>query len=159
MFILWKNHPLDKTKNGTKEHVARSLAEVACGFGQAELCPRSNYGTAEWAAERAALAAHAAVNPTDVNPTVAGVQWGVQDKSLSPFSRVMVLKRSGSTIEYFDAPPADAPLTIIQRFSDLTNTTADEAGFAAITAAKQQAEANKETERVGTFQKIFAGKA
>ena len=157
--IKWLHHPTKPELNGTTEHVARELATIACGYGQAELCPRPGYGSPEWLADRAALSAAAHANPTDVNPTVAGVEWGVQDKSLSVFSKVLVLKRSGSTIEYFDAPPADAPLTVIQRFRDLTLTDRDEAGAAAITVAKKQAEANKETERVGVCQKIFASRA
>ncbi len=68
MYILWKKHPYKPELNGTKEHVARSLGEVAVGYGQAELCPRPNYGTPEWAAERAA-------DEKGIAPAV--VAWGI----------------------------------------------------------------------------------
>lgn len=141
------------------EHLPPSVAQALIAAGFAEACPRPNYGTAEYLAEHAEISASARPNPTDVNPTVAGVEWGVRDKDLSPFSKVLVLKRTGATVTYYDAPPADAPLTIVQRFRDLTNTNVDELNANAITAAKKQADANKETERVGVCQKIFASRA
>jgi hypothetical protein len=42
MKILWKNHPYNSAKNGTTEHVARELAVVAVGYGQAELIRFAN---------------------------------------------------------------------------------------------------------------------
>lgn len=54
--VKWLSHPVDPSKNGTTEHVAHELAVIACGYGQAELCPRPNYGTPEYLAERAETA-------------------------------------------------------------------------------------------------------
>ena len=44
MKILWKSHPTNPAKNGTTEHVARELAVVAVGYGQAELIRFANAG-------------------------------------------------------------------------------------------------------------------
>jgi hypothetical protein len=43
MRILWKSHPYKPELNGTIEHVARELATVAVGYGQAEYAPYKNY--------------------------------------------------------------------------------------------------------------------
>jgi hypothetical protein len=42
MKILWKSHPTKPELNGITEHVARELAVVACGYGQAELIRFAN---------------------------------------------------------------------------------------------------------------------
>jgi hypothetical protein len=69
MFILWTNHPYDKNLNGTKEHVARSVAESAFQFKQAVLAEKPRYGTPEWLAERAAMSAAVATPPTPATVT------------------------------------------------------------------------------------------
>ncbi len=42
MKIKWLQHPNNPAKNGTTEHVARELAVVAVGYGQAELIRFAN---------------------------------------------------------------------------------------------------------------------
>ena len=44
MKIRWTSHPSKPELNGTEQHVAREFAIVACGYGQAEYCPKIRCG-------------------------------------------------------------------------------------------------------------------
>ena len=44
MKIRWTSHPSKPELNGTEQHVAREFAIVACGYGQAEYCPKTRCG-------------------------------------------------------------------------------------------------------------------
>ncbi len=59
-------------------------------------------------------------------PKPLAVEWGVQDANLSQYSRVTVIKRFGSETTFFAAPPADCPPSIVARFKELTDGTAQE---------------------------------
>src|ERR1700729_3935264 len=63
--IKWLDHPTDKTKNGTVEHVAREFATVACGYGQAEHVRDPRRGTNEYLEFRATEEANRKPNPLD----------------------------------------------------------------------------------------------
>jgi len=140
------------------EHLPPSVAQALIAAGFAEACPVPRRGTNEYLQMRKEQTAHLTPNPADVNTTVQGEEWGVQDKGTSMFSQVMVVKRVGAETFYYDAPPVDAPLTIVQRFRDLTLTTADEASAIAVAAAKKQAEENKEADNKGVWASIFPKK-
>jgi hypothetical protein len=76
MYILWTNHPYDKSKNGTKQDVPRSVWESAKTYGQAELVtePRPRYGSTEWMEARQAAS-------RELNPqprTDPRVEWGIK---------------------------------------------------------------------------------
>jgi len=122
MFILWKNHPTDNTKNGKKEHVARELGTVAVGYGQAERCPRPAYGTSEWLEERRMVDANRPAMAGDAVVGVQGIEWGCQDRGLYPQSRVLVIKKVGAETVFYDGPPADCPESIRRRYQELVGT-------------------------------------
>jgi len=80
MYILWTSHPTNPKLNGTKEHVPRSVAEVAIYNHTATLAPRPNYGTKEWTEERQALDAQRGHPAGDVVPPTLTPGWGVSRK-------------------------------------------------------------------------------
>jgi hypothetical protein len=149
MKILWKHHPLKPELNGTTEHVSRAFADVAVGYGQAEVCPKPNYGTPEWLQERWEQSARAVPQPGETNVCVEGVQWGVQPAIAGyKWSKVMVIKKVLSEVFYFALPPSDCPLPIVQQYWDLVGRVEDpetirirEAQL--YNAAQAQAEADK----------------
>jgi hypothetical protein len=108
MRITWKNHPHDSTKNSTTEHVSRELAAVAVGYGQAVYAPYKNY--VDRLNDESKFRATA--------PPV--VEWNVLDAE-GPASIVRVIKREGSNLIYFDAPPRDAPKAIVVKFNELAH--------------------------------------
>jgi hypothetical protein len=96
MHILWTNHPLHPDKNGTKEHVPQSVAEVAIAYEQATRLARPNYGTPEWAAERQAADAARKPQPGDVPaPFFDGTRWGIQEH---PLAGTVLVRECGSEI-------------------------------------------------------------
>src|SRR5208282_1329146 len=92
MYILWTNNPTNPKLNGTKQHVPRSVAEVAIFNQQATLAPRPNYG---------------------------GKEWGVLERHLSRFGVPVCVKKQGAETIYYSAPPDDAPAQIKSRFDAL----------------------------------------
>jgi hypothetical protein len=157
MKILWKNHPYDKSKNGTADHVTRTFAEVAVGYGQADYAPKPNYGTPEWLQERWEQSARAVPTPGEVNVCVDGVQWGVQPAIAGyAWSKVMVVKKVGSETFFYATPPPDAPLPIVQQYWDLVGRVEDPETIRVREcqlAAAQQAQdiADKQAERAVRF--------
>jgi len=120
MYILWTNNPTNPKLNGTKQHVPRSVAEVAIFNQQATLAPRPNYGTKEWAEERKALSAQAqGPFSGDTVTGVTGTEWGVLERHLSRFGVPVCVKKQGAETIYYSAPPDDAPAQIKSRFDAL----------------------------------------
>jgi hypothetical protein len=141
---------------GKRIHVPRSVAEIAIYRGEAKPCPRPNYGTPEWIAERQQAAANAVPHTGDVDANSKGVEWGIQDRAQSPLSIVTIIKRSGCETTFFKEPPADCPPSIVAQWQAMTQTEdASGSARAATEAAKQKQYAQKEDERVGMFAQIF----
>ncbi len=117
MHILWTNHPYDKSKNGTKEHVASAFGEVAVGYAQAERVPPTRYGTTEWLEERKAQSA-AVTNPDAHDtavPFVNGVRWEV---GTSPYGTPVIVRLSGfekGQSEY-NVIPAECPANVRKQY-------------------------------------------
>jgi len=102
--IKWLQHPSKPELNGTFQHVARELAVVAAGYGQAEICPRPNYGTPEFAEERRqadALRGNTLHTGDTVVPNIEGTRWSIQNHALAG---VVILRESGSEQTRFKDP-------------------------------------------------------
>jgi hypothetical protein len=100
--ILWTNHPTNPSLNGTKAHVALSVAEVAVAYEQATLLPRPNYGTQAWKDERAAADANRKPHAGETYvPFVAGVKFGIQDHALLGH---VIVRESGSEVARINDP-------------------------------------------------------
>jgi hypothetical protein len=156
-YIIWKNHPYRPELNGTKADVARSLAEVAIGYGQAELCRRPAYGTAEWVQERQAAAAKAVPDSGDVDPNSKGTEWGLKDRADSPFSQVTIIKRTGSTTTYYSTPPVDCPPSIVARWAELTQVENPELVSERLHQLKNRQITQQSEEKKGVLATIFGG--
>lgn len=112
-------YPIESQRN-KKIHVPRSVAEVSIYRGEATLAPKPAYGSKEWVEERQALDANRPAQPGDTVVGKAGIEWGVQDKGLYSWSKVLVIKRlSSGEIFYLDGPPADCPESIKRRYYEL----------------------------------------
>jgi hypothetical protein len=113
MHILWTNHPYDKSKNGTKEHVASAFGEVAVGYAQAEVIQPARRGTPQWLEEMKARSA--AVTSPDAHdtavPFVKGVRWEI---GKSFYGRPVLLRRSGLETgqSEFNVIPAECPADV-----------------------------------------------
>jgi hypothetical protein len=144
------------SERGKKIHVPRSVAEIAIYRGEAKLCPRPAYGTAEWVAERQAAAAQAVPVSGDVDANAKGVTWGLRDRDQSPLSVVTIIKRSGCTTTFYSAPPSDCPPSIVEQWQAMTQTEGSSAAArGAVEVAKQKQFAQKEDERLGVLAQIF----
>lgn len=132
-------------------HVPQSVGENLIFRKLAQRCPRPNYGTPEWIAERQAADAQRVPMSADADPNVKGVEWGVKDKDLSPFSKVLVVKRVGSATTFYDALPADCPPSIRARFESLTATVS---GCNLEKARREQYEQH-EKEKLGYFGTLY----
>lgn len=97
-------------------HVPQSVGENLIFRKVAQRCPRPNYGTPEWTAERQAADAQRGRCLGDVNPGVVGVEWGVQIMNGEP---VIVKRRGAETFFFEHQPPTDCPADIVARFNTL----------------------------------------
>jgi hypothetical protein len=157
------NHPSDKTKNGTVEHVAREFATVCIGYGQAEPVRDPRRGTNEYLEMRKAEEANRKPGPHDV--CVANVwppTWEVI--ALPRTNRPCIVYRAGSEVTRFeslvfytsqrdekgnidplrsgiphDLIPPSCPRHIIQQFKELESANSPEA----ITAANERSARTK----------------
>jgi hypothetical protein len=116
--IKWVNHPYKPELNGTIEHVARELATVAVGYGQAEDCPAPNYQTR--------LAENELERQRNLQPDpnfVQGVSWTVKEHTLAAAGqgRAFIERRCGNEVLYGESPDAfkDCPKNIRVRFLEL----------------------------------------
>jgi len=146
MRIRWTSHPSDPSKNGTLEHVAREFAIVACGYKQAEPAPYKNYH------ERLSETASVGTDPSNVNPTVSGTEWGVIAAAESQFRQDTIIRRRGAEVLYYSGPTSEMPKSIIAKWEQLVNSpNQDAVNVAAVERAKAaQADYN---ERAKTFKK------
>lgn len=117
-YVLWTNHPYNKNLNGTKEHVAVSVAESAFQFKQAVPAPRPRYGTPEWLAERAEASKSAVPDKHDTVVTpVVGTEWFLMT---TPEERQLLVRKSGFETTFFptvqQALAAGCPKNIADRF-------------------------------------------
>jgi hypothetical protein len=160
MQILWKNHPSDKTKNGTTEHVAREFAIVALGYQQAEAVPFPRRGAPGWLEAMAEREKDRKPGPHDV--CVANVwppTWEVI--SLPRTNKPCIVYRAGSEVTRFeslywyepvaadadgnwrdpikhDLIPPSCPDSIVRHFKELEASTSPEAIAAANERAAQE---------------------
>ena len=75
------------------------------------------------------------VSPNFTKP--GEVQWSVKDKDESGFRTVVIIKVSGSEKTYYSAPPTDAPKSVVDRFTSLTNAIPGPSAAAQLDAAKR----------------------
>jgi hypothetical protein len=157
--IKWLNHPSDKTKNGTIEHVAREFATVTIGYGHAEPVRDPIRGTNEYLDMRKAEEANRKPGPHDV--CVANVwppTW--ECITLPRTNKPCIVYRAGSEVTRFeslywyepvasdsngnhndpikhDLIPPTCPRTIIEHFKELEIANSPEAIAAANERAAQ----------------------
>lgn len=158
MYIKWIACPFDSTKNNTKEHVPRSVAEVAVAYKQAVIEPRPNYGTSEWIAERQAADSGRSPNFGDAASTVQGVEWGIRKKDEgSPWSKNVIVKRSGAEKTFFTSPPPDCPPSIAAQLRQLNGTVELDPDSVRERVVQEQYrhETQKEKDKVGVLGMIF----
>jgi hypothetical protein len=101
-------------KAGQVDHVNNSVGATLIAAGFAEAMPYTDF--------RQRLAAETP-QAFAIAPPV--VEWGVQERHLSRFGLVVVVKKVGSETTYYSAPPDDAPASIKQRFAELNQTPVD----------------------------------
>lgn len=143
-------------ERGKRIHVPRSVAEVAIYRGEARLCPRPAWGSAEWRAERAAAAAQAVAVSGDVDPNTKGISWGVRDRAQSAQSVVTVIKRTGCETTFYSTPPTDCPPSIVAQWRALTEVgDSSAAARGAIEAAKRAQFTQTASEKLGVLAAIF----
>jgi hypothetical protein len=139
MKITYTQFVPDPALRGTTTNLPAHIAQVLIASGQASAFPMPVRGSKEWLKARLEQSASAnAPDVHDVSPTVAGVEWGVKEKSLSPWSEVQVIKKVGAEVFYFAHPPADCPRSIVARFKELTSDKRDVTAAEALDAAKRQ---------------------
>jgi hypothetical protein len=163
--IKWLNHPSDKTKNGTVEHVAREFATVACGYGQAEPVRDPRRGTNEFLAMRSEEERQRRPNPLD---TCVPNQWPPvwEVIQLPRTDKPCIIYRAGSEVTRFeslywyesvandkngnhrdpirhDLIPATCPPSIVRHFKELEAAQSPEA-IAAANERAAQAKINAE---------------
>jgi hypothetical protein len=117
MHIFWTNHPYDKSKNGTKEHVASAFGEVAIGYAQAEYVQPARRGTPQWLEEmkaRSAAVTHPDAHDTAV-PFVNGVSWSI---GKSFYGRPVIQRRTALETGQcdFNVIPAECPADIRKQY-------------------------------------------
>ena len=93
-------------KFGTEEHIENTVGRTLVAAGFAEEIAYKGFQ------ER--LAAEQALRQKTAPPPAAA-QWAVQD-SVSCGRKIMVVKTYLGVVTYFDAPPADCPLQVRQRW-------------------------------------------
>ena len=128
MKIKWLSHPNKPELNGTEQHVARELAHVAIGYGQAELCPLPKRGTNEylkWKAEQVAAAVPQATDTAILY--VSPAQWTAVQGDGSTWSCTRVIKKEGFESFSYSTPPADCPAGVAKRWRELKGATPMEA--------------------------------
>ena len=132
-------------KAGTIEHLPPHICQPLIAAGLCEHLPHKDFR--ERLAEEASPAA---------TPPV--VEWGVLDKGLSRFSIVRVVKRVGAETYYYDAPPDDAPASIKQKFSALTQPqpSPESVHEARVQERYRQIEREKK-ERASVMSTLFGG--
>lgn len=160
MKILWKSHPTKPEMNGQTEHVARELATVAIGYGQAEACPLPRYGTDEYLQMKAEQAAQVkGPAPGDVVPpgTPSGTaEWGVKDKGPSSLSTVQVWKRvSSGEVTWYAAPPDDCPESVRRRFEELKGANDAAVNAGQLIEAKSKQYSREQVEKTARWGAIF----
>ncbi len=97
---------------GQVEHIANSVGETLIAAGFAEEIKYRDFR------ERLAAEASPAAPPLKV-------EWGVQERHLSRFGLVVVIKKVGAETQYLSAPPDDAPESIKKRFAELNQPPLD----------------------------------
>ena len=101
-------------KAGTIEHLEPFRAQPLIDAGFAEEIKYKNHVERLAALEKKRAAA--LPPPTD--------QWAINESRHDPNSRFIVAHTSVNGVTYYDAPPADAPVHVKQRFADLVATDA-----------------------------------
>jgi hypothetical protein len=136
MKITYTQFVADPALRGTTTNLPAHIAQVLIAQGAAKAEPMPARGSAGWLAARNEQAATATVpDAHDTVAGVAGVEWGIHVRGVV----VAVIKRVGSDTFFFDAPPVDCPLGIVQQFLDAANLS-PEANAVAIAAAKKAQE-------------------
>jgi hypothetical protein len=153
MKIKWISHPNKPELNGTEQHVARELAHVAVGYGQAELCPMPKRGTNEYLAMRAEQSRLSVPQANDVAiPYIDPPQWQAFDSDGSNFSVCRIVKKHGFESTSFKEPPADCPPNVAKRWREMKGATPQPAIDA---AAREEAREAQEAynQRAKTFRR------
>ena len=154
--IRWVNHPNPALQhlNGTIEHVAREAIAPYLVSGQAVLCPAPNYVVR--LSEESAMRTKASPGDTVVSMET---EWGVRDTTGSPWSHVVIIKKSRGETYFFESVPKDCPKVIADKFNRLVAATAsagaDRAAIDKATQEQQIRELNDRTEKYKVFSPRF----
>jgi|HubBroStandDraft_2_1064218.scaffolds.fasta_scaffold363000_1 hypothetical protein len=149
MRIKWTNHPYNPELNGTVEHVPVSVYESAITFKQGVGVARPNYGTPEWAAERA-LADKNRVPSKDDAVILMGTAWGLYQQ----LGKVAIIKTVNGESFFYEQPPAECPENVRNAFQ---NATAGDpvAAAEALDAAKRSQLETEQKEKTSMFGVLF----
>jgi hypothetical protein len=135
-------------KAGQVDHVNNAVGATLIAAGFAEAMPYTDF--------RQRLAAE---TPQAFAVAAPEVSWGVQERHLSRFGLVVVVKKVGSETTYYSAPPDDAPGSIKQRFAELNQTPLDpEVAEEARIQAGYRQNAQEKQEKVGVMRTLFGNK-
>lgn len=152
MRIKWTNHPYNPELNGTVEHVPVSVYESAITFKQGVGVARPNYGTPEWAAERA-LADKNRVPSKDDAVILMGTAWGLYQQ----LGKVAIIKTVNGESFFYEAVPAECPEKVRIAFQNATVGNAD-ANAEAYDKAQREQMARDAADKTGVFGAIFGRK-
>jgi hypothetical protein len=140
MQVLWKNHPTDKTKNGTREHIAREAATTAVTFGWCEIVRYASY------VDRLSQEAPTGSDKHNVTPPTPTLGWGIDQKQDGAVVYIIEVRASGETVRYELGQETLAinngcPQSVLEqaaRFRGAPDAAA--VGAAQLATAKQQAD-------------------
>ncbi len=149
MKIKYNEFVANPALRNTETNLPAHVAQVLIAQGVAVAVRYKNFVEYMNAEHAQASAAHS------VNPSVQGVEWGIRDKALSRFSKVLVVKRIGAATTYFETPPSDCPPSIRARFESLTNPVSNPVD---IEQERNRQYEQREQERVGTAGILYGSK-
>ena len=89
---------------------------------------------------------------------MVGVEWGLKDRSQSPFSKVLIIKRVGAQTFYLESPDADTPPSIVARWAQLTNAENPELVRERIEQLKSKQLTQQSVEKQSTWAALWSGK-
>jgi len=132
-------------KAGRIDHVYPHIADTLVSAGLAEHIVYKDF--------RERLAAE--FSPPAVAPVV---EWGVQDKTQSPFSSVLIIKRTGCETQWLKEPPVDCPPSIVARWAELTNAENPELVSERLQQLKNQQITQQSEDKKSTWAALWSGK-
>lgn len=85
-----------------------------------------------------------------------GTEWGLKEKDpASLLSRNMIIKRVGAETIYYSAPPADCPLSILEKWKAITAVENPEVAAERLLNEKNKQVGQQEKEKLGMLAQIY----